>query len=81
MSPKIAVIEGYTFFFYATDAGEPPHIHVRQGSGKAKFWLTPIRCARHRGFSQVELNQIERILAVYADEFLQKWREYFEHSV
>jgi len=33
----------YRFFFYS-DEGRPreaPHIHVRQGSDEAKFWLQP----------------------------------------
>lgn len=31
----------YRFFFYASDRGEPPHVHVQRELMVAKFWLTP----------------------------------------
>ena len=36
--PTLAIIEGYRFFFWSLDLGEPPHVHVEGHGGKAKFW-------------------------------------------
>jgi Domain of unknown function (DUF4160) len=36
-------IEGYRFFFYSNERGEPAHIHVDQAERYAKFWLAASR--------------------------------------
>jgi len=33
----------YRFYFYASDGGEPPHVHVQRENMVAKFWLAPVR--------------------------------------
>ena len=43
--PTVLRLEGFRFLFYASDAEEPPHVHVARGDGYAKLWLTP-RCKR-----------------------------------
>ena len=51
----------YRFFFYS-DEGRPreaPHIHVRQGSDEAKFWLQPdVGLVYNDGFNARELNRL-----------------------
>src|SRR5258708_4053139 len=29
------------FFFFSNEGNEPPHIHIEDGDGYAKFWLDP----------------------------------------
>jgi hypothetical protein len=67
----------YAFLYYALDGGEPPHIHVRRDRDEAKFWLQPTRLARNRGFSQAELNRIERLVVQHEQTLLLSWRDYF----
>ena len=52
----------YRFFFYASDRGEPVHIHVEREDRKAKFWLNPVRLARNIGFRGHELNQLQSLV-------------------
>ncbi len=39
--PKILQVDGFKFYFWPREGGEPPHIHVKKGNGNAKFWLIP----------------------------------------
>ena len=50
----------YSFLFFSSDEGEPPHIHVQRENRVAKFWLNPVRLAKNWGFPPHELNQIAR---------------------
>ena len=43
--PTVLVEKGYYFRFYASDMGEPPHIHVVQGRKRAKIWLQDMSLA------------------------------------
>jgi len=40
--PTVLNIDGYRFFFYSRENGEPPHIHVEYGDKLAKYWLDPL---------------------------------------
>ena len=40
----------YRFYFFSSDEGEPPHVHVKAGGDQAKFWLDPIRLGANYGF-------------------------------
>lgn len=37
--PTILRKDGWRFFFYSLENGEPPHVHVRKGDAEAKLWL------------------------------------------
>jgi hypothetical protein len=39
--PTVLRIDGYRFFFYSLETGEPSHIHVERADEAAKFWLFP----------------------------------------
>lgn len=67
----------YSFVFFSSDAGEPPHIHVKRDRQIAKFWLGPTALARNCGFAGHELNRIVRLLAVHERVLLEAWHEYF----
>jgi hypothetical protein len=32
----------YSFIFFSSDRGEPPHIHAQRERSVAKFWLEPV---------------------------------------
>lgn len=53
----------YSFVFFSSDKGEPPHIHIKRDRQIAKFWLDPVVLAKNRGFPGHELNQIARLVA------------------
>ena len=42
----------YRFTIYASDQGEPPHVHVHRGNRVGKFWLDPVRLERSGGFGR-----------------------------
>jgi hypothetical protein len=77
--PIILRIGPYRFEFYASDMDEPPHIHVRRGRLKAKFWLIPkVEIARNQRFAAHELNKIERLVVLNRQHFVEQWHEYFD---
>jgi len=44
--PTVLVEGQYTFIFFSSDKGEPPHIHVEHERRIAKFWLSPVALAK-----------------------------------
>lgn len=44
----------YSFVFFSSDLGEPPHIHVKRDRRIAKFWLDPVSVANNKGFKERE---------------------------
>ncbi len=46
----------YRAFFYSSEGGEPPHIHVRSGDAEAKFWLHDLSMAVNAGFPAAQLS-------------------------
>jgi len=75
--PTILRIGPYRFFFYATDSGEPPHVHVEREDHKAKFWLNPVMLQNSGGFNRTEINRIQRLVEEHEEELLRGWNEYF----
>lgn len=73
----IASIGPFLFFFYSNEAGEPPHIHVREGKKLAKFWLVTGGVASSTGFAAHELNQLGRIVVENRERFLKAWNDFF----
>ena len=58
------------------DGREPPHIHVREGSSLAKFWLSPVELASSSGLAH-SLWAIERIVREQRVRFLEAWNDFF----
>jgi hypothetical protein len=77
MSPTVHQEGPYAFRFYSADRNEPPHVHVWRDDCRAKFWLKPILIARSRGFSQNELNEIEKLVIQNQAKLLEAWHDYF----
>jgi uncharacterized protein DUF4160 len=67
----------YSFVFFSSDRGEPPHIHVKRDRQLAKFWLDPIELAKNRGFAEPELDAIERLVEKHQPELRKAWNEHF----
>jgi hypothetical protein len=70
----------YRLFFYSADRNEPVHVHVERDTGRAKFWLDPVRLARSGGFSAAELRDVERLVVANQPRLVEKWNEYFSIS-
>lgn len=77
MSPTVRIIGPYRFFFFANEAGEPPHIHVERDRCVAKFWLRPVALATSQMFPSHELRAVEAIAVANAATFLEAWYEFF----
>ncbi len=75
--PTIFLDGPYSLIFFASDGGEPPHIHVKRERRIAKFWLDPVVMATNRGFPGHELNHIARLVAKHEPALLEAWHEYF----
>ncbi len=43
----------------------------------AKFWLDPVVLERAGGFSRRELNTIAKLVEQNAEQFLEKWYDFF----
>jgi hypothetical protein len=67
----------YRFHFYASDRGEPAHVHVLRERSEAKFWLNPVLLERNFNFRARELQQIERLVVENEETLLRMWDEYF----
>lgn len=75
--PTVLRIDGYRFFFYSNEGGEPPHIHVEKGGAAAKWWLRPTRTAWNDEFRPAQLRRIRRIIDDHETELLEAWRANF----
>ncbi len=76
--PTVLRIGPYRFQFYGSDMNEPPHVHVKRDRAEAKFWLEPqVRLELQRGYSQHELNVIQRLTEEHREFLLGEWHAYF----
>lgn len=76
--PIVLRIGPYRFGFFASDIGEPPHIHIRRERRKAKFWLFPeVRLANSERFAMHELRSLRKIVVQHRVYFLERWNEFF----
>jgi hypothetical protein len=77
--PTLLRILGYIFSFYSNENNEPPHVHVEKGSAEAKIWLEPeIKPEFFVGFNPTEKKRIMEIVRDNAENFINKWYEYFK---
>lgn len=71
--PTIFFYLGFRFFFYSSEH-EPPHIHVRCGSGEAKFNLVNGSQIGVATMKPADLKKAMGILEEKREEFLREWR-------
>jgi Domain of unknown function (DUF4160) len=67
----------YSFIFFSSDRGEPPHIHVQRERYVAKFWLEPVALVTNRGFRAHETRRITRLVVQHQVTLLEAWHDYF----
>ena len=75
--PTVLRLGPYRLYFYSSDAGEPPHVHVEREGNVAKFWIDPVRLASSGGYGRTELNEIERVVTSRRAELLESWNDFF----
>lgn len=75
--PTVLTDGPYNFVFFSSDREEPMHIHVKRDDKLVKFWLSPNKQAKNRGFSAHELRRIERLVDKHHDTLVEAWHEYF----
>lgn len=81
MSPVFKRERGYAFKIFSNEE-ERTHIHVMRDDCEAKFWLEPtIELADNNGFAQHEINQITKIVELYADDFRGKYQRFIGKRV
>lgn len=78
--PTILVTNGFRFFFFSGEHGEPPHVHVEYGDKVAKYWLDPVEIARSEGFRSHELTKVRAMVIENRHLFLEKWHDHFSNS-
>lgn len=77
--PIVLRWKGYKFFFFSNEGKplEPPHIHIRHGEARAKFWLVPgVALADSYAMSGPELNELTRAVAENRDLLERAWHEH-----
>jgi hypothetical protein len=75
--PTVLRVGPYSFVFFSSDRGEPPHIHAKRERSIAKYWLEPVALAKSRGFAEHELNYIESLVVQHRQTLLEAWHEFF----
>jgi Domain of unknown function (DUF4160) len=78
--PTVFRSNGFSFYFFSHEPGEPPHVHVDRGDGGAKVWLENVAFARHSGFKAKELSQILTLVRENRTMLLEAWYGYFGNS-
>ena len=79
--PTVLRQGSYRVFFYASDRGEPAHVHVERENCVAKFWLKPLRLAHSGDFGRAEIRRIEQIVLHPHDAMLGRAGRPVRHSL
>jgi len=74
--PTILRSDGFRFFFYSLERGEPPHVHVSHGGKAAKYWLDPVELASSDSFRAHELSRVRQMVIQNKAEFQRRWHEH-----
>ena len=78
MSPTILRVGPYRLFFFSSDRGEPPHVHVSRERKVAKIWLSPVHMEYNYGFGANELRRIAALVRRHEVDLLEAWDDYFK---
>ncbi|WP_165366257.1 DUF4160 domain-containing protein [Brumimicrobium glaciale] len=71
-------MNGYRFYFYSNENGEPVHIHILKAEGNAKYWLNPLEEAYSYGFTLQQRKDILKLLSKHKETLIKAWYEYFK---
>jgi len=72
--------KSFRFFFYSNerDPREGVHVHVSNGDGEAKFWLTPtVYLADSDGFDARTLRELRDVVSTNRDVIERAGNEHF----
>ena len=75
--PTVLRVDGFRFFFYSNDSGEPPHVHVEKGGASGKWWLDPVAMVWEDGFTRPQLRRVDTIIRANQGRLLEAWHEHF----
>jgi hypothetical protein len=79
--PTILYVQGWRFYFYSNEGGEPMHVHAAKGEAECKYWLHPDRfdivedfehgCTPRlrREVRQIIFEHFDRIVAAWGERF------------
>lgn len=70
-------VDGFRFYFFSNERNEPPHVHLRKGNGKGKFWIAPVALAWARGLQPGELSRAREIVIENRGFLLEAWHGHF----
>ena len=73
--PTILRSDGFRFFFYSAESGEPPHIHISHSGRTAKYWLEPVELASSDGFRSHELARVRDLILEHREALRSAWHE------
>lgn len=79
--PTVLRVQGFRFYFFSLDRGEPLHIHVAQGDKLAKYWLVPVELASSERFRAHELNRVRALVVEHRALFQESWDEHFSGQI
>lgn len=55
------------------------HVHVVSTDGEAKYWIEPtVSLARYAGFSDPQLNELQKIVEERKDDIVRAWKKHFK---
>ena len=78
MSPTVFKEENYRFYFFSKEERRI-HVHVISPDGEAKFWMEPIIAqADYSGFSEKQLNFLQKTIARRKNEIVKKWKAHIK---
>ena len=76
--PTVLFIFGWRLFFYANEAGEPPHVHCSKAECDAKYWLNAdifdISPAHEYNLKPADRRMIRKIIFNNFDYIMSEWQ-------
>ncbi|MBR4522971.1 MAG: DUF4160 domain-containing protein [Kiritimatiellae bacterium] len=76
--PNVFTKDGYNFYFFSNEH-EPIHVHVKTGSGKAKFDVSnDVQLLESKGMKVQELRKAQDLAEENIETIRRKWHEYFD---
>lgn len=76
--PTVLLVNGFRFFFYASDRLEPIHVHISKGSGIGKVWLEPkVKVQYFVDYKKQEQKEIIELIIENEALLKEKWNEFF----
>lgn len=77
MSPVVFSEGPFRFLFFSNEETRI-HVPVLSSEGEAKFWIEPIVSLAHStGFSEKELNKVQKIIQGHRNEIKRHWQKHF----